>query len=149
MSAHACSREQPAPAEGALVFPVGMVGFGHIHRYALIVPPQNISVPRYLFLDSLDPGGPCFILLEEDQGQPLIQPEDRQEALECVGVEEADARFLLVATPRRAGDHMHLFLNLKAPVILDVRAMQGWQYIFPGSGYPLQYDMGPQEVRVV
>lgn len=122
-----------------LFFPDGLVGFPEAHRYALVVPPQNITEPHFLFLKSLEIQDLCFIVVPLQGEDSPVEAQDLSMAFEELNLHPDEARVFCIATPQRQENRIHIAVNLRAPVILDLNSLQGWQYIFQNRDYPLRH----------
>lgn len=135
--------------ERLIHFPLGLLGFEHCHRFALIDSDQ---VAPLRWLQSIDEPGLSFLVVEPHMFFPHYQvaltPEDRQ-VVELA--KDADAVLAcLVVVPENPKD---MTINLMGPLVMNSEKRLGKQAVLHDSGYsPRQRlipDTSPTETPVL
>lgn len=124
-------------------FPQGLAGFEDYHRYTLFHPEtEDGSMPRYFFLQSIDDPAVTFNIADPAMFGFTYEIEISDEesaALDLVDPSEAVVVVILVKDESAGG----VRANLKAPLVLNVRARRGIQHVF--SGLDFQVALKPTE----
>ena len=122
-------------------FPEGLAGFEEFRRFSLFHPetPEG-ETPRYFILQSMDDPAVAFNIADPalfgfNYEINLSDPESA--ALDLVDPSEAAVVVILVK------DGESVRANLKAPLVLNVRARRGIQHVFTGLDY--QVALKPME----
>lgn len=144
----------PAPAEAAdessfphplpeqrdaIRFPRGLPGFPAATRFGL--EPVPGTGERFLFLNSLDDAALRFIVMPFAGSIVPLAAADLGDACASLGVPDGDALALLVVTAQPAADGLRFYVNLRAPIILDVRQRTAAQYVMPHADYPIRHPL--------
>jgi len=124
-------------------FPQGLAGFEDYHRYTLFHPEtEDGGMPRYFFLQSIDDPAVTFNIADPAMFGFTYEIEISDEesaALDLVDPSEAVVVVILVKDESAGG----VRANLKAPLVLNVRARRGIQHVF--SGLDFQVALKPTE----
>lgn len=114
-------------------FPNGLAGFEQFRRYSLFHPEtEEGAPPRFFILESLDDPAVAFNIADPALfgfTYEINLPDDEAAALDLSDPAEAAVVVILV----KDGDSVRA--NLKAPLILNVRARRGIQHVFAGLDY--------------
>lgn len=127
-----------ADAERIIEFPAGLAGFEEFHRYSLFHPetPEGVA-PRYFILQSLDDPAIAFNISDPELfgfNYEISLSDEETAALELADPSDAAVAVILVKEGMDAGDG-RLRANLKAPLIINVRARRGIQHVFSRLNY--------------
>jgi hypothetical protein len=138
-------RDAAPPAPGrfeagaiAIRFPQGLPGFPGAADYRLERLPGAAGLLR---LRSGTEGGPGFVVLPQPGGSGLIDPAETDVACASVGSDPTDVLVLLVATARRDATSLRLFVNRRAPVLVDARRGLGFQVVLPRPDYAVRHPL--------
>lgn len=138
----------PAPFAGtvgdgdgvAITMPRGLPGFADIARFRLEPLP---GVDRFLRLRAEDAGGPAFIVLRQDPGDPLVGLEETTAASVAAGLDSADLAVLFVVTAAREEGRLRLYANRRAPLLVDRGRRLGVQVVLPRPDYAVREPLAP------
>lgn len=131
---------QPLPEHrDAIHFPRGLPGFPAATRFGL--EPVPGTGERFLFLNSLDDAALRFIVMPFSGSIVPLDPADLGDACASLGVPADDALALLVVTAQPAAEGLLFYINLRAPIILDVRQRTAAQYVLPHADYPIRHPL--------
>lgn len=115
-------------------FPNGLPGFEACRRYTLYHPDaaEGEGTPRYFILQSLDDAGVAFSIAD-----PAVFGFNYE-----ISLSDAEAGVLDLADPAEAAvvvmlvkESSGLRANLKAPLVLNLRARRGIQHVFSHLNY--------------
>lgn len=128
-------------------FPDGLAGFEDYRRYTLFHPEtKDGEVPRYFILQSLDDPLIAFNIADPSLFgfSYEIELSDKESAtLDLADPAEAAVVVILVKDALPGSDAGKVRANLKAPLVLNVRARRGIQHVFAGLDY--QVALKPTE----
>lgn len=125
---------------GPIHLPYGLPGFADL-RDCHLEPLGGFSEDFFL-LRARKPEGPRFILAPlRDPGQ-LFSSETMGALLMACGLPEAALRVLLVVTLVPAGHGLEALVNLRAPLVVDVRLRTARQIVLPDPKLPLRCPLG-------
>jgi flagellar assembly factor FliW len=122
--------------------PAGMIGFPHLHRFALI-PFADKDVP-FFWWQSLDEASLCFILIEAS----LVCPDYHVIATtgDLAEIELSDARegqiFVVVTVPENPRE---MTVNLMGPLVVNQSAGKAEQLVLMDSRYTTKHRLLPAE----
>jgi len=107
-----------------ITFPAGILGFEHLHEYALLDATQ----PGFYWLQSLENPGIAFIMLNPYDLRPDYVLDVPDEDLRSIayGDEEDILVFAIVTIPE---DESRISANLQGPVVINRAARLGRQAI--------------------
>lgn len=115
-------------------FPNGLPGFEDCKRYALL-SPESEGAPRYFILQSLDDPAVAFNIADPSLfgfNYEIELSDEESAALDLADPAEAVVVVMLVKDAAAGGE---LRANLKAPLVLNVRARRGIQHVFARLSY--------------
>lgn len=118
-------------------FPQGLAGFEDYHRYSLFLPEGSEGeTPHYFILQSLDDPTVAFNIADPALFgfSYEIQLTDPESALIALG-DPADAAVVVILLKDELSGKVRA--NLKAPLILNLKARKGMQHVFSGLNYQL------------
>ncbi len=107
-----------------ITFPVGIFGFGHLQRYALLDAVQA----GFYWLQSLEDPEIAFILLNPYDLRPDYVLDVPDEDLESIGYED-DEDILVFAIVTIPDDETKISANLQGPIVINRVAQLGRQSI--------------------
>lgn len=114
-------------------FPAGLIGFEHLKQYVVVTSPE---------LDPLR-----WLLAVEDPtiGLPVLLPWYVVPHYELPPEYTDPQRFVPLVVVATMPDSCSVVVNLKAPILLDLRRRQGQQLILPGDRYSATHPLGSVE----
>ncbi len=145
-AAPAAGSEMPSPlpssAMGTILFPQGLPGFPGITRFALRPAPGGAG--DFLLLQCADNSELCLLVLRYTPHLLPLHVHDVDAACARLGIRPEHAAVLLVVTCRHeAGTdgalRPTLYVNLRAPVVLDTFRRLGAQPVLTGAAYPVRH----------
>jgi flagellar assembly factor FliW len=121
-----------------LRLPRGILGFSHLRDYALAALPEA-RFGRFEVLQSIEAPDVSFVVLPYETADALIKPEDVEEAFRALGVPPGGGAVMLVVSIRKAGETSEVSVNLRAPIVVDLRSRTAWQYVLSDPAYPVRH----------
>jgi len=125
-------------ADRVIEFPRGLAGFEDLRRFSLFHPETpDGAAPRYFILESLDDPAIAFNIADPELfgfNYEIALSDDEIAALDLADPSEAAVAVILVKDAPAGGDGQ-LRANLKAPLVLNVRARRGIQHVFARLNY--------------
>ncbi len=128
------------PAQDALCFPDGLVGFAEAVHFVLV--PHKEGSP-FVWLQSLEVGDLAFLVVDPAVYVPDYSPEMPDKvalALEIVE-ETPQIVYTIVTIPR--GKPQDMTLNLAGPLLINVATRKGMQIVLDTDAYPLKHRVIP------
>lgn len=118
-------------------FPLGLPGFEEYHRYSLFQPEADAGdAPRYFILQSLDDPTVAFNIADPALFGFSYEIRLTDEESERIALADpADAAVVVILLADEVTGKIRA--NLKAPLILNVKARRGMQHMFSGLNYQL------------
>lgn len=132
--------EMSVDPDSTIRMPRGLLGFSALREFALAELPD----PKYSgfrVLQSVEDASLSFIVMPYDPARGIIAPDDLTEAFGALGIGAADCLVLLIVSVRRAAAETSVSVNLRAPLMVDVRNRKAWQYVLPNQTYPVRQDL--------
>lgn len=125
----------------SIYMPRGLLGYADFHDFALANLPDP-KLTQFKLLQSLTEPSLSFVVAPINLENDLIDFADVESACRTLSISAADAAMLLVVATRRIGDATQISVNLRAPVIIDVRNQTAWQHILSNHRYPVRHVVG-------
>ena len=124
-------------AENRVFMPTGPLGFANSHKFVLgdLPPPAN---PRFKVLQSEEDGNLSFIVTPLKPEDGCIELADLEDAAMSASIAWEDAAFLLIVTVRPAEEGAKITVNLRAPLVVDVKEGVARQIVMTNGNYPIQ-----------
>lgn len=131
------------PASEILEIPEGLLGFGHLRRYAILKDPEE---DPFLWLQSVDVADLAFVIVDPFIFFPGYEIQVKTSELEAIQLEDiAKANVLAIVTVPE--NPMELTANLRGPLIVNTEARLGKQFVLIDDRYftkhPLLKDIPP------
>lgn len=134
-----CAWSPSVGADTALVLlPHGLPGFPGATRFRL--EPVEGTADRFVRLRSMEVEGPCF-LLALDAGASLLDADDLVAALGETGLCGEDVVVTFVVTLCEVAGTVQVFVNRRAPLLIDVRRRLGAQVVLSRTGYDIRHPL--------
>ena len=125
-----------------IAFPQGLPGFPSATRFALL--PLGEAANGLLLMQSEDDPDLRFLVLPYREDELALRRGDLDSTCELLGVPREHAAFLLVVTRRPAvneADGGQLFVNLRAPVVVDTARRTAVQHVLASPGYSVRHPL--------
>ncbi len=118
-----------------------ILGFDHLHRYAILPPEKNNPL---WWLQSLDDGGVAFVVIDPFVIKPDYQPTicaadrafleiSREEEISCLAIVTIHSQPFSATA------------NLRAPLVINAAKRLGAQVVLEDDRYPVRHDLGSDE----
>jgi len=117
----------------------GLPGFPDLEIYQLDRPAGIDG--DLLLLQSIDTPDIAFFVLPLGDDADPIAPADLDEACQRLEIPRADLLVLLVVNLSRERDGLRKFVNLRAPILIDVAKRRGAQLVLPNADYPMRFAL--------
>jgi flagellar assembly factor FliW len=130
--------EMVVDPSSTLRLPRGLMGFSHLHDFALAGLPEE-RFGNFKLLQSLEAPEVSFIVVPYQPGDGLIAPEDIAEAFQALGIGSADGAVLLVVSIRKSSDKATVSVNLRAPLVVDLKGRSAWQFVLSNQEYSVRH----------
>ena len=120
-------------------FPQGLPGFEDLRRYSLFHPETGADVPPYFILQSLEDSAVAFNIADPSLfgfNYEIKLSDEESAALDLADPTEAAVVVILVQDEVNG----QVRANLKAPLILNVRARRGIQHLFSTLDYQVMLN---------
>ena len=129
------------PEHNCILFKDGIPGFDDIREYSLYHEDDGDTLWS---LQAADSAVPSFVVINPYAILPDYNPVLSSADLESIGnPEPADLCVLVVAAIRE--ELSQSMVNLKAPIIINVRTREGRQVVLEDSSYPIRYPLFAQK----
>lgn len=123
-------------ADRSIEFPAGLAGFEDLRRFRLYHPETDSGAPRYFILESIDDPAVAFNIADPELfgfNYEITLSDDEAAALDLADAAEAAVAVILVK--ETGSGEGGLRANLKAPLIINIRARRGIQHVFARLNY--------------
>jgi flagellar assembly factor FliW len=111
------------------LFPAGLIGFEHLKTYCLVSSPE------------LEPLRWLIALEDPTIGFPVLLPWYIVPHYELPAPYQDLQTYVPLVTVTLAQDPAQIVVNLKAPIVLNVRTRHGQQLILPGDRYSATHPL--------
>jgi flagellar assembly factor FliW len=130
-------------SERGIRFPRGLPGFPDATHFSL--RPLGGGQENLLLLRSTEDPDLRFLLLPHHGRQLPLRRVDLESACTALGIPAEHAAVLLVVTRQpdglAAGGPRQLYVNLRAPVVLNTLRRTAVQHVLASPGYPIRYPL--------
>lgn len=125
------------PRANTIEMPHGVLGFARFHEFVLLTLPDPRFGQFRLLQCAIEPAL-SFLVVPTMIEASGIEAADLEEALGSLGIAPADAVLLLIVTIRKAGGSVDMTVNLRAPIVLDIRRQLARQHVLSNSRYSIR-----------
>lgn len=119
-------------------FPAGLAGFESLRQFSLYHPETaEGAAPRYFILQSIDDPAIAFNIADPEVfgfSYEINLSEDEAAALDLADPSDAAVVVILVKDSQPGGE-APVRANLKAPLVINLRARRGVQHVFARLNY--------------
>lgn len=135
-----------------VLMPQGIIGFHHLKKYDFKLIPDSKSEGKnpgvFWLLKSQDCQNITFILLSSWALQDRIEMEvtDILAVADRYGIQASMSElvvFFVTTIDRSNPEEKRITVNIRAPVVMDLKQNQAWQVILTDSKYPINYSLLP------
>jgi len=126
--------------ETVLRLPRGLMGFSGLRDFALASLPQE-RYGRFKVLQSLESPEVSFIVLPYETSDALIAEADLDAALSDLGIARENAATLLIVSIRKADESAIISVNLRAPLVVDLKRRLAWQCVLANPEYSVRHNL--------
>lgn len=124
-----------------VTFSRGIIGLPSLKKYALIDLPSQIKFDNFKILQSIEDESISFITLPISKDKDnlfggLIKEEDILQGCDFLKIKYEDLAVILIVNFKKSVDQgIAAFLNLRAPILIDSKTLEGFQYILSNNSY--------------
>lgn len=126
---------------GPLSLPAGLPGFPEARAFRLRRLP---GAGDFAMLESLEPEGPRFVVLEVAEPEAVFGPAATAEAAAALGIETPDLLLLAIVTLADGPAGRRAHVNLRAPVAVDRVGRTARQLVLADPRLPLRHPLEPR-----
>ena len=119
----------------------GLPGFPRIERFQLDPIPDVTS--DLLILQAVDAPDVGFITMPLPEDQAVIRPADLAEVAAMLDIAAGELLVLAIVSLATTPTGLEKYVNLRAPLFVDVRRRIGAQVVLGNAAYPLRYRLEP------
>jgi flagellar assembly factor FliW len=123
-----------------LLLPQGLLGFSDYHEFGL-TSLKDARLSRFKLLQCLAEQDLSFLLLPLNLESGQIDAQDIDEVCANLSLAKEDAAFLLIVSVRPAENGISVSVNLRAPLVVDVRKRIARQYVIPNIKYDIRHQL--------
>lgn len=128
--------------EQSVTMPRGVLGFAEHTEFGLAYLP-NKFIDQLMLLQSFSDPDTSFLVLPINIDAGIIDESDLTAASATMNVDPDNAVFAVIVTIRDVGGQPQITTNLRAPIVLDVKSHNGWQYVLPNGKYSIRHTLTP------
>jgi len=132
--------EMSVDPDAVLRLPRGLMGFAGLSDYAVATLPAE-RYGRFRILQSLQSPDVSFVVLPYEPTDALIAEQDLSQAFDSLGITPGEAATLLIVSIRKQGEHTSVSVNLRAPVVVDLKRRMAWQHVLANPEYSVRHTL--------
>lgn len=130
--------------EDILYFPHGLFGFSENHRYAILFDKRNEDANPFMWLQSIDEGGPRFVVIDPRKFFSDYDILNDEISLAISLKAKEDLRLLCIATVTE--NAKQVYANLKCPIVINAKDNIAAQIVLDDEEkYPIRYNLLKKE----
>ena len=118
-------------------FPQGLIGFSQLREFGLANFPDP-QLADFNLLQSIDDPALTFIVHPLPLEGGPVAVADVEECFAACNLSLSHGHLLSMVTIQPTGDGIQLYINLRAPILLDVSRMRGRQFVLSNNDYPVR-----------
>ena len=127
----------PVQSENIIQFPLGMLGFENIKRFALLENPQELP---FRWLQVIDQPNLAFLVLPATQFLPSYQPDVPADDVKFLEISKPEDALLYNIVTLRAGGVSTV--NLKGPIVINRFTLRAKQVVLANAtDYSVQHPL--------
>lgn len=130
----------PLTPEQQITFKGGLPGFPGVECYQLEKVPHVEG--DLMLLQSVDHVDIAFFVLPLAKDTGVVQRKDIDTACSQLGIADQDLLMLTVVNLQRSGQELEKYVNLRAPICVDIQKQTGAQFVLNNPEYPLRLKLG-------
>ena len=132
--------EMTVDPDTVLRLPRGLMGFSSLRDFALANLPQE-RYGRFKVLQSLESPELSFIVLPYETTDALITESDLDAGMTELGIAREDSAALLIVSIRKTGEKAIVSVNLRAPIVVDLKRRLAWQHVLANPEYSVRHTL--------
>lgn len=127
----------------AIYFPKGIYGFPEdLHFVLLNFNNENPDLNSFKILQCLNDHSVALPVFPAGYKNSFIEEADMKECISTVEVKEENFAMLFIVSSQKQGDgFFRIFLNTKAPIIIDSSLQMAVQHIFTNNKYSVSQPL--------
>lgn len=129
----------PLDQDRQVRFRGGLPGFPSVEIFQLEPLPGLES--ELMLLQAVDASEVGFITLPLPLDMPVLRPGDIKDVAQMLEIEPGELMILAIVTLVSGAAGIETFLNLRAPLFVDVRRKVGAQVVLGDPSYPLRHRL--------
>jgi flagellar assembly factor FliW len=131
------AEKKPAPSANQIQFPLGILGFEQIKKYALLADPAE---KPFAWLRVSENNSLAFVVIDPFIVLPDYKPDIPQSDVDFLELKDVgDALLLGIVTVH---GHNHATMNLKGPIVINRHTHTGKQVIIANAAdYSVQHPL--------
>ena len=129
----------PATKDQQVVFKGGLPGFPGKECFQLERIPE-VQGDIYL-LQSVDSAEVAFFVLRLDSSNEILKAEDISATCKQLDIPEDQLLMLGVVKLQRTGDKIEKYINMRAPIFIDMEKQHGVQIVLNNADYPIRLPL--------
>lgn len=129
----------PATKDQQVRFKDGLPGFPGVECFQIERVPHVDG--DLMLLQATEHVDIAFFVLPLDRSSSIIQAKDITATCEQLGIPEEDLMMLTVVNLQRENETLAKYVNLRAPIFIDVNKQTGAQVVLGNSSYPLRLKL--------
>jgi flagellar assembly factor FliW len=124
--------------DNTIIMPQGLIGFPEHQQFGLANLPAP-SPEDFKLFQSLGEPPVSFIVMPLSCDEAPLDTADIAEICSGIGSEQDDAYLLFICTirPNAEGQGIDMTVNLRAPIVFDMKTRQGRQFVLQNERYSL------------
>ncbi len=135
--------ELVADVSKAIYFPKGILGFPEDLHFSLMnFPAVNEQLNSFKILQCLNDHSISIPVMPVNFDNRFIETADMEECLKAVEVKKENLALLFIMSSSKQIDGAYkLFINVKAPIVVDTSLQMAVQYVFTNNKYDIRQSL--------
>jgi flagellar assembly factor FliW len=125
------------PRANIIEMPQGVLGFSSCREFVLLELPDP-RFGQFRLLQCTTEPALSFLVIPTSLEGCGIEGQDVAEALAALGMARVDTTLLLIVTIRKTDGRVDMTMNMRAPIVLDVRRQIARQYVLSNTKYSIR-----------
>jgi flagellar assembly factor FliW len=123
-----------------ITMPQGVLGFSGFREFVLLTLPDP-RFAQFRLLQCVSAPALSFLVVPSQSECCGIDQADLDEATAACGIAGHDVAFLLIVTIRKSEGKVDMTVNMRAPIVLDLRRQLAQQYVLANSRYSIRHRL--------
>ena len=132
----------------SIYFPKGILGFPeNLHFVLLNFPHADESLQQFKILQCLNDHSISFPVIPAGFKNDFIDAADMEECISSVEVKKENFAMLFITSSQKQGEGLfRLFMNTKAPIVIDTSIQMAVQYVFTNNKYSIRQPLDSKKI---